>query len=276
MSSTTTAEASTPEAPPRLSYDELLAKEKPGIFETRLRYAEQLREYSNEHYKAGQYDAAEAGYRQAIFFVEMDELQVQFELQDNHRLALFNQTVPALINLSQCLMRKHEYKEVITLTTKALSMDSSCGKALYLRGKANIAIKDYAQAKADLTLAETLVNDDLVKGALREAKTKGRAADREAGSTWRGVLKSAAPSTTSADNHSHDTAQTASSSNGHEQHTANTYSEQDSRQTPLQLALAHSLQSMKQWGVMLVLLAVVMGVTLLFKQDNGIHSAPEL
>src|SRR4051812_41380484 len=98
----------------------LLSREKSGIFETRLRDAEACRVLGNDLYKHQRYTEAEPAYRRALHHVEMDDLQIQFELQEQHREQLYAQMVPALLNLSQCLLKLDQPDEVVTLTTRVV------------------------------------------------------------------------------------------------------------------------------------------------------------
>jgi tetratricopeptide (TPR) repeat protein len=185
-----------------VSYVDLLALERSSIFETRLQRGSTLREAGNRFFKTGSFADAEKAYRRALFHVEMDEMQVQFELMDHHRDALFATKIPTLLNLSQCLMRQgHEgaAAEVITLTDEVLQMDKASVKALFWRAKANTMLHNLEKAVADLTTALQLAPDDkAVKTSLNVVKMQLREADRKSASSWRGIFKSSSSSSAAA------------------------------------------------------------------------------
>jgi tetratricopeptide (TPR) repeat protein len=184
-----------------VSHEDLLALERSSIFETRLQRGSALREAGNRFFKTGSFADAEKAYRRALFHVEMDEMQVQFELMDHHWDALFATKIPTLLNLSQCLMRQgHEgaAAEVVTLTDEVLQMDKSNVKALFWRAKANTMLHNPEKAVADLTTALQLAPDDkAVKTSLKVVKMQLREADRKSASSWRGIFKSSSSSNNS-------------------------------------------------------------------------------
>jgi tetratricopeptide (TPR) repeat protein len=190
------------DATAELSFEELLVQERSSIFETRLQRGSALREAGNRFFKTGSFADAEKAYRRALHHVEMDEMQVQFELMDHHREALFATKIPTLLNLSQCLMRQgHEgaAAEVIMLTDEALQMDKANVKALFWRAKANTMQQNLEKAVVDLTTALQLAPDDkAVRTSLKVVKMQLREGDRKSASSWRGIFKSSSSSSSSA------------------------------------------------------------------------------
>mmetsp|Transcript_54016 Transcript_54016/g.107322 ORF Transcript_54016/g.107322 Transcript_54016/m.107322 type:complete len:90 (-) Transcript_54016:144-413(-) len=53
-------------------------------------------------------------------------------------------------------LKLNEYKEVVELASKAIGIDEASVKGFFRRGAAQMALGNYAEAKADLRQASTL------------------------------------------------------------------------------------------------------------------------
>jgi len=78
-----------------------------------------------------------------------------------------------LLNIAVCKLKRGDFKEVISATTKVIEADPNNLKALFRRGKAYSAMNDNEKAKEDLTKAMTIdKTDSEIRQELAKVKEK--------------------------------------------------------------------------------------------------------
>lgn len=173
---------------------DLLIKEKSFVFEQKLEDSHALRAIGNSCFKNGDMEGAETYYRRALYHLDIDELQVQFELQDVHRDAFFNAKGPLLLNLTQCILRLNKEgssAEAIEFTNSAIEMDKTNAKAWFWRSKARMLAGDLERSRSDLNEAIKLApSDKNLRIALKTVQMKIKEEDEKAKKTWSGMFHS--------------------------------------------------------------------------------------
>ncbi|KAG8470278.1 hypothetical protein KFE25_008699 [Diacronema lutheri] len=78
-------------------------------------------------------------------------------VEGNYRAKVANDLQTAcLCNAAQARLKQERWPEAAELCTRALAVDGKCVKALFRRGCAQLALKDYEKARRDLALAAEL------------------------------------------------------------------------------------------------------------------------
>eukprot|EP00752_Nemacystus_decipiens_P003410 g3156.t1 len=183
--------------------DDLLTKDKSYLFEERIETAEQLRQLGNERFKTGHMGEAAEAYERALYHVDFDELQINFDFSDKHREALTAAKLPVLLNLCQCLAksgggRGENAGRAADYAGQAIELDSTCAKAWFWRGKARMDAGDLDGSATDLQEAAKLAPDDQAKPirfALKSLRIKQKEAKAARRRLWGGMFKGGAGST---------------------------------------------------------------------------------
>ncbi|CAN0210686.1 unnamed protein product, partial [Hapterophycus canaliculatus] len=80
-------------------------QDKSYLFEERLEDAGRLRQVGNERFRRGHMEDAAGAYERALYHVDFDELQINFDFNDKHRESVTKAKLPVLLNLCQCLAK---------------------------------------------------------------------------------------------------------------------------------------------------------------------------
>ncbi|CAM9316874.1 unnamed protein product, partial [Choristocarpus tenellus] len=129
--------------------------EKSYVFEERLASAAELRQLGNECFKRGCMEDAVKAYERALYHIDFDDMQVQFDFSDKHRGELFAAKLPVLLNLCQCLLRSSapggsRATQAVVRASEAIEMDPQSAKARFWRGKARMDTGDLDGGAEDL------------------------------------------------------------------------------------------------------------------------------
>lgn len=119
--------------------------------EEMIKTAVRQKEDGNIKFKAGKMKEAEGHYREAI--MNLDHVKI---LNDD----LVKLKITCYQNCSIALNSSGDFKETIMMCTKALDLDEKAVKALYLRGVANMKVKNFKEATDDLKTAIKLAPGD--------------------------------------------------------------------------------------------------------------------
>eukprot|EP00903_Cladosiphon_okamuranus_P018678 g17192.t1 len=177
--------------------DDLLAKEKSYLFEERIETADRLRQLGNERFKRGHMEDAAQAYERALYHVDFDELQINFDFNEKHRETLTAAKLPVLLNLCQCLAksgggRGENAGRAAEYAGQAIELDSTCAKAYFWRGKARMDAGDLDGSATDLQQAAKLAPEDQAKPirfALKSLRIKQKEAKDARRRLWGGMFK---------------------------------------------------------------------------------------
>ncbi|CAH1159641.1 unnamed protein product [Phaedon cochleariae] len=81
-------------------------------------------------------------------------------LQNKKNLALKSMRIIVMQNLAAALLKRQKFKETVKLCSEILAIDENNAKALYRRGQASLAMKDYDEALDDLNNASSFLPND--------------------------------------------------------------------------------------------------------------------
>lgn len=147
-----------------------------------------LKEQGNLLYKAGDYHKAVEKYFEALSYLE--ELSIREKPQSEDWREVMTKKVPLLLNYAQCKLLLKDYADVIRHTTTVLEFEPDNVKALFRRGKANAAVWNTQEARADFQGAASL-DKGLAKTVEKELvslEDRLRAKEEEEKAQWRGKL----------------------------------------------------------------------------------------
>ncbi|CAN0156239.1 unnamed protein product [Scytosiphon promiscuus] len=148
-------------------------------------------------------DAAGA-YERALYHVDFDELQINFDFNDKHRESVTQAKLPVLLNLCQCLAklggaasggggRSENAGRAADYAGQAIKLDATCAKAWFWRGKAKMDAGDLEGSSTDLQEAAKLApGDKAVRLALKSLSIKQKEVEAARRSLWGGMFKGAA------------------------------------------------------------------------------------
>eukprot|EP00299_Pterocystis_sp_00344_P001562 c11415_g1_i1.p1 GENE.c11415_g1_i1~~c11415_g1_i1.p1 ORF type:complete len:333 (-),score=68.48 c11415_g1_i1:134-1132(-) len=144
--------------------------------EEKLEAAEHLKTTGNREYKENSFEKALEAYRTTLTMLEKFH-RIPDEAARESAKAIY---VTCLTNSASCLLRLQRWKDVLLVTSHALSLDPTNAKALHRRGQAYIAMEQWEEAVVDLEAAnktlplnqEILTALKLAKGKLREEKNR--------------------------------------------------------------------------------------------------------
>lgn len=144
-----------------------------------------IKEAGNHFFKHKQWVGACRRYKKAERYFNFFNNKIR-QIEDRTRLEQFQ--LANSLNLAAALLKEADFENVVFACNTALTIDPTNAKALYRRGQAHNALKNYELAIADLRQAlEQIPNDKLVMGELARARASlgdYRAQQRSALSKW--------------------------------------------------------------------------------------------
>ncbi|CAH0664154.1 unnamed protein product [Spodoptera exigua] len=129
----------------------------------------------NNYFGEGRYKAAVRKYRKCLRYLEhvfnrIDEVKDM----DTKEQILEIRTMyvsQCYLNMAACYMKLEDYRSTVQYSTSVLEIDPRNEKALYRRGQANYALKNYDDALMDLRLADKVSpNNKAVQKLLDEVR----------------------------------------------------------------------------------------------------------
>lgn len=147
--------------------------------EEMIKTAARQKEDGNIKFKAGKMKEAEGHYREAIMNLE----HVKIKNDEITKLM-----ITCYQNCSVAMNSTGDYKETISMCTRALNIDEKAVKALYLRGVANMKSKNFKEATDDLKTAIKLAPGDK---KLREEFEKLKAEKKKASDAQADAMRKA-------------------------------------------------------------------------------------
>jgi tetratricopeptide (TPR) repeat protein len=166
-----------------------IKEERSCVFEERLASAEELRQAGNRYFAAGDLINAEDCYHRALFHVNFDPLQYNFELMDQHREGLDKVKHPVCLNLAAVRLKYGYNQSAVILCKAVLKEDANNTKALYRRAQAYKALKQIDLAKEDIIKAFKLApGDTKVYELYREIKAICAREEAKVARFWKGRL----------------------------------------------------------------------------------------
>lgn len=148
----------------------------------------QLRKEGNDLFAKKEYEPASYKYRKGLAILE--QLKVREKPNDVEWLEYESAKVPFLLNLSQCELFLGKFYDALEHTSEVVKQDPANVKALFRRGKANAAVWNVAEARADF--AQVLQMDasltPLVKGELADLEERLKEKDSQASQLLKGKL----------------------------------------------------------------------------------------
>lgn len=144
-----------------------------------------IKEAGNHFYKHKQWVDACRRYKKAERYYNFFNNKIR-QIEDRTRLEQFQ--LANSLNLAAALLKEADHENVVFACNTALVIDPTNAKALFRRGQAHNALKNYELAIADLRQAlEQIPSDKLVIGELARARASlgdYRAQQRSALSKW--------------------------------------------------------------------------------------------
>ncbi|KAI4463304.1 peptidyl-prolyl cis-trans isomerase [Holotrichia oblita] len=107
-----------------------------------------IKESGNLYYYKDNYILSEKKYRKSLRY-----LDYWLSRQSFREPSVLDMKVVTLLNLAAVKLKRQNYYDVIKLCTEVISLDPKNHKALYRRGQAKMAIKDYREALHDFRYA---------------------------------------------------------------------------------------------------------------------------
>ena len=166
-----------------------VTEERSCVFEECLSAADELRLSGNQYFSSGDLINAEDCYHRALFHVNYDPLQYNFELMDQHREALDKIKHPVCLNLAAVRLKYGYYDSAVVLCKAVLKENPNHAKALFRRAQAYKGLKNFDLAKEDITKAFKLVpSDSKVYELYREIKAICTREEAKVARFWKGRL----------------------------------------------------------------------------------------
>ncbi|KAI1882535.1 hypothetical protein AGOR_G00251750 [Albula goreensis] len=103
-----------------------------------------VKEKGTQYFKDGKYKQASVHYKRIVSWLEHESGLQGEEEQKARALRL-----AAHLNLAMCYLKMHEQSQALESCDKALELDDSNEKALFRRGEALFAMKEFERARAD-------------------------------------------------------------------------------------------------------------------------------
>ncbi|KAK9815444.1 hypothetical protein WJX72_003733 [[Myrmecia] bisecta] len=146
----------------------------------RSRAAEQVKARGNALFKEGDFQAAHRKYTKALRYLDTESLQTE-GLSESDTEGLSTAALACLLNRAACSLKLGKPRDAMKDCSTVLEQQSDNVKALYRRGQAHLAVKEYDEALNDLKMGVKLEpNDKGVKAELlRVQKAKEAAKHRE-------------------------------------------------------------------------------------------------
>lgn len=188
--------------------DETQDDERSSIFEVRLRRAAELKEQGNAAFKAQDWQSALSLYERGLYHSEFDEMQYNFELMDEHRAQVDEARNPLQLNAAACCLKLEEPRRAVDFCSEVLKVSPDHAKALFRRGQAHQALKDFEKAKADLVkAAKAAPQDKLVRKTLNEVLSNLKSEDEASRKLWASKMQQqmqSSPKQSDEDTHVHE------------------------------------------------------------------------
>ena len=126
--------------------------------------APELRQLGVESFQEGDFSAAHGHFLRAVDLCQQDFSSLCDDgAKDAVNLARRAEVMKLLfscvLNVASCAVKIGEYTEAVSMATHALEIDNESSKALYRRGQAHRALRNYAAAKRDFAAARVLQPD---------------------------------------------------------------------------------------------------------------------
>ncbi|XP_061409019.1 peptidyl-prolyl cis-trans isomerase FKBP5-like [Lethenteron reissneri] len=125
----------------------------------KLEQAGLVKEKGTQYFKAGRYKQALAQYKKIVSWLENE-----YGLEGTDETAAKSLVLAAHLNLAMCHLKLAESQQALECCDKALEKDPRNEKALYRRGEAHAAQRDYELARADF---ERVLEVNPANGAAR-------------------------------------------------------------------------------------------------------------
>ena len=182
-----------------LTMTELLTGPRSSIFEIRLGQAEVLKQAGNDNYKQGHTSDAVKLYERSLYQSEFESAKMSFEFTQEHREKVYLSREPVFLNLARCALLEERFRDALAMTAKIVRPEGADhgqpslvtkAKALFLRGKAHLALSEYSQAEEELAAAQALEPNN--KGILKfrhDIRLRVLADRNKEARTWGGKLK---------------------------------------------------------------------------------------
>jgi peptidyl-prolyl isomerase D len=141
-------------------------------FEHRLDAAEAIKAIGNERFAQRKHGEALGKYAKALRYLRSEQPDEGFEERADALFAVCH------VNSAACAIQLKAYKEARRFASDALARQTDNFKALYRRAQANLALKDFGEAKADIRAAIKASPDNKALIAEQERIDKVSAAYR--------------------------------------------------------------------------------------------------
>ncbi|XP_026328109.1 peptidyl-prolyl cis-trans isomerase D isoform X2 [Hyposmocoma kahamanoa] len=132
----------------------------------------------NHFFSKARYKTAARKYKKCLRYIDHVKAQID-KLNDTRKDDLYDTTITYIIqcnlNLAACYRRLEDNVSCIKYCTEVLHIDPRNDKALYRRGQANFALKNYDLALSDLRQAEKVSpNDKAILKLLNEVRRSNK------------------------------------------------------------------------------------------------------
>ncbi|CAG9571630.1 unnamed protein product [Danaus chrysippus] len=133
-----------------------------------------VKESGNDLFGAGRYKAAARKYRKCNRYVTQAQ-EIGAKDGEKYLSELRSCGRQSCLNLAACQCRLRDYRAALTSCDQVLHMDPRNEKALYRRGQANYALKNYEAALSDLKLADKVSpRNKAVRKLLEEVRASNK------------------------------------------------------------------------------------------------------
>jgi tetratricopeptide (TPR) repeat protein len=144
----------TGEADPDVLKD--LEKERSCVFEERLETGKARRVEGNDAFKDGDLSLAMRCYKKSLYHSRFDELQYNYELMDEHRGLVDQETDPVYLNMAAVELKTEDWDSAVRHCGEVLKRDTGNTKALFRRSKAYQGKGWWEEATQDMLKCTTL------------------------------------------------------------------------------------------------------------------------
>ncbi|CAI5745601.1 unnamed protein product [Peronospora destructor] len=152
--------------------------------EEKIAEATKLKAKGTEQFKAKEFDVAAATYAHAASYMED-----MYDVNDEDKETMKQLQTTCFLNAAMAYLKVENYREAVSVVTKALKNEPSNVKALYRRGVGRMYLNDLERAKEDLLAAgkQDPANRD-VRRELEVLKKKMKEAREEEKSVFGGMF----------------------------------------------------------------------------------------
>mmetsp|Transcript_3803 Transcript_3803/g.5802 ORF Transcript_3803/g.5802 Transcript_3803/m.5802 type:complete len:205 (+) Transcript_3803:23-637(+) len=167
-----------------------LDTKRPDVFENRLEEALRLKQKGNVFFQQEDYFNAEYFYHCALYHVDFDPMQWNFELLDIHREKALEVKVPVCLNLAAVRIHLENFDSAVHLCNEVLKDDPNNSKALYRKALALKALKEYEGALQAVSTAFNLCpKNSQIFNLRKELKRLNNIEYQKAKKLWKGKFK---------------------------------------------------------------------------------------